>query len=517
MGETHLCYQTPYCGSEVFDITETNPNEPELHQYKQLIETLPIGYVRTTVSGEFRVVNSTFVTMVGGDSQEDVLSRDVSEFYQDPKTRENLLSALSEKGQVHNEELKVTTLSGDTLWVSVTARVVDTGGERCFDALVQDITDRRRREDVLREMHTIISARDQTFEEQVQALLELGRAELGTEYGTLSEIRGDDYVFKIVAADDDGIQAGDVVPVSATNCEIAASSEQTLVLGDVERDAPEETDRTGYTEWGISCYIGAPVMIDDDVYGTFCFYDTDPRSGQFSTWEVTLVDLMSRWVGYELQRHRANERLRRKNEQLEEFASIVSHDLRNPLNVAEGRLELAMEECQNEHLETVMRAHDRMEALIDDLLELALAGQQVGETEVVDPSVFRDSWWQNVDTANATLDVDLERKIRADPGRLQQLFENLVRNAIEHGGRDVTVTLGELADGFYIEDDGPGIPPDKRDNVLKAGYSTADKGTGFGLRIVEQVVEAHGWDLAVTESAQGGARFEITGVEFASR
>ncbi|MFB6236019.1 MAG: ATP-binding protein [Halopenitus sp.] len=498
-------------------MSDSNPHEPELQQYKQLIETLPIGYVRTTVSGEFRTVNSTFVDMVGGESPDDVLSRDVREFYQDPTTRENLLEALSADGQVHNEELKVTTLSGETRWVLVTARVVETDDEQCFDALVQDITDRRRREDVLREMHTIISARDRTFEEQVQALLELGLAELDIEYGTLSEIRGDDYEFKAVAADDDGIQAGDVVPVSATNCEIAASSKRTLVLGDVERDAPEETDRTGYTEWGISCYIGAPVMIDDDVYGTFCFYDTEPRSGQFSNWEVTLVDLMSRWVSYELQRHRSNERLRRKNEQLEEFASIVSHDLRNPLNVAQGRLELAMEGRQNEHLEAVLQAHDRMEALIDDMLELALAGQQVGETQVVDPSVFSDSWWQNVDTGNATLDVDIERKIRADPGRLQQLFENLVRNAIEHGGGDVTVTLGELEEGFYIEDDGRGIPPDEREDVLKAGYSTADQGTGFGLRIVEQVVEAHGWDLAVTESTQGGARFEITGVEFASR
>lgn len=498
-------------------ITDRNPREPELHQYKQLIETLPIGYVRTTVSGEFRAANSTFVGMVGGDSREDVLSRDVREFYQDPATRENLLKTLSEEGQVHNEELKVTTLNGETLWVLVTARVVETDDERCFDALVQDITDRRRREDVLREMHTIISARDQTFEEQVQALLELGRAELGTAYGTQSEIRGDDYIFEIVAADDDGIQAGDVVPVTATNCEIAASTKQTLVLGDVERDAPEETDRAGDAEWGISCYIGAPVLIDDDVYGTFCFYDTEPRSGQFSTWEVTLVDLMSRWVGYELQRQRANERLQRKNEQLEEFASIVSHDLRNPLNVAQGQLDLALAECQNEHLETVMRAHDRMESLIDDLLQLALAGQQVGETEVINPSVFSGSWWNNIDTRDATLQVDIERKIRADPGRLQQLFENIVRNAIEHGGTGVTVTMGELADGFYIEDDGRGIPPDERDAVLEAGYSTADQGTGFGLRIVKQVVDAHGWDLDVTEGSQGGAKFEITGVEFAAK
>jgi len=453
--------------------------------------------------------------MVGGNSHEDILSRDVEEFYQDPTSRERILTALREEGRAQNEELKVTTLTGETIWVLVTARVVETDDERCFDAFVQDITDRRRREGVLREMHDIISSRDQSFKEQVQALLKLGRTELDTQYGTLSEIRGDDYVFEIVSTDDDSIQAEDVVPVSATNCEIAANTEQTLVLGDVERDAPEETDRAGYAEWGISCYIGAPVMIGDDVYGTFCFYGTEARSGQFSTWEVTFVDLMSRWVSSELERQRANSRLQEKIEQLEQFASFVSHDLRNPLNVAQGRLSLAAEECTSEHIDHVMRAHERMETLIDDLLELALDGEQAGDTELIDPSVFSETWWENIDTKNATLHVEIEREIRADPGRLQQLFENLVRNAIEHGGESVAVTMGELEDGFYVEDDGVGIPADERDELWKAGYSTSDQGTGFGLTIVKQVIDAHGWDIQITEESEGGARFEITGVEFA--
>ena len=483
-------------------------------RYEDLIETLPIGYARTTLSGEFLSVNSMFVAMAGGDSRDDILSRGVEKFYQDRETREAVLSTLDEEGKVCNEELKVTTLTGKTVWVLVTARAVEIDGERCFDAFVQDITDRRRREDVLREMHTVISDRNRTFEQQVQSLLDLGRAELDTQYGTLSEIRGEEYIFTIVSTDDDSIQAGDVVPLEATNCEIAATTERTLVLGDVARDAPEETDRIGYSEWGVSCYVGAPVLLGDEVYGTFCFYGSEPRPGQFSQWEVTLVDLMSRWVSSELQRKQTTDELQRKNEQLEQFASIVSHDLRNPLNVAQGRAKLAAEEHPSEHLDQVIRAHDRMEALIDDLLRLTLAGERVEEREPIDPSVFGDAWWKNVDTREATLRVNVERRIRADPNRLQQLFENLVRNAIEHGGNDVRVTVGELADGFCVEDDGQGIPPDERDDVLEAGYSTADEGTGIGLRIVAQVVEAHGWELDLTEGAEGGARFEITGVEF---
>lgn len=100
-----------------------------------------------------------------------------------------------------------------------------------------------------------------------------------------------------------------------------------------------------------------------------------------------------------------------------------------------------------------------------------------------------------------------------DRSRLQQLLENLIRNSIEHAGEEVTVTVGALEDGFYVEDDGPGIPADERDEEFAAGHSTSEGGTGFGLRIVQQVVEAHDWSIQLTEGSDGGARFEITGVE----
>jgi len=115
-------------------------------------------------------------------------------------------------------------------------------------------------------------------------------------------------------------------------------------------------------------------------------------------------------------------------------------------------------------------------------------------------------------TAEATLVVESDQRIQADRSRLQQLVENLVRNAVEHGGADVTVTIGALEDGFYAEEDGPGIPTENRDAVFEMGYSTIEDGTGFGLSIVNQIADAHGWTVHVTEGSDGGARFEITGI-----
>ena len=212
--------------------------------------------------------------------------------------------------------------------------------------------------------------------------------------------------------------------------------------------------------------------------------------------------------------------LERQNDRLEEFASIVSHDLRNPLNVAEGYLEMAQESGDTSHLEEVVAAHDRMRTLIEDILTLAREGRTVTDFETVPLADVASDCWSLVAASEATLNVRASESVLADRSRLRQVFENLYRNAVEHAGEDVTVTVGCLDAsgddaGFYVEDDGPGIPAEKRGEVFESGYTTSEDGTGFGLTIVAEIADAHGWDVELTESETGGARFEIRGVEFA--
>ena len=207
--------------------------------------------------------------------------------------------------------------------------------------------------------------------------------------------------------------------------------------------------------------------------------------------------------------------LERERDRLNEFASVVSHDLRSPLNVAEGHIELLSEECDSTHLSAIERAFGRMDDLVDDLLQLARSGKRIGDKGPVDIGSLSEDCWQNVVTADASMRTATDRIILADWNRFQQLLENLLRNAVEHGGDDVTVTVGDLDDGFYVADNGPGIPEEDRERVFGAGHSTAANGTGFGLSIVEQVADGHGWEIDVTDSSGGGARFEFVGVESA--
>ena len=213
-------------------------------------------------------------------------------------------------------------------------------------------------------------------------------------------------------------------------------------------------------------------------------------------------------------KHRERE-LEQKTERLEEFASIVSHDLQTPITVADARLEMAMEDCDSEHLPPIGDALDRMDEIIDATLTLAREGQVVDETQPVDLDDLAERCFQTVAPEAATLRVCTELTVEADPERLRHVIENILANAVDHAGEEVTIRVDALDDGFYVADDGPGIPEDEREEIFEAGYSRAESGTGFGLAIAEEIVEAHDWEIAAAESQSGGARFEITDVETA--
>ncbi|PHQ43295.1 PAS domain-containing sensor histidine kinase [Halorubrum sp. C191] len=223
--------------------------------------------------------------------------------------------------------------------------------------------------------------------------------------------------------------------------------------------------------------------------------------------EITRLVGVTRNVTERVERER---QLRQQNERLGEFASVISHDLRSPLNVAQGRATLLAEQGESDHLDPLLQALDRMEAIVEDTLTLARQGDTISETESVSLTDLVGKCWATVDTDDATIDIVDEMTFQADPDRLRHVFENLFRNAVEHGGSDVTVRVGRHNElGIYVEDNGPGIPVEKRDEVFEPGHSSAQGGTGFGLTILKRIVEAHGWELSVADGTDGGARFEF--------
>ena len=213
--------------------------------------------------------------------------------------------------------------------------------------------------------------------------------------------------------------------------------------------------------------------------------------------------------------------MERQNRRLDQFASTLSHDLRNPLAVARGHVELLRTKLDNsqddrrEHVEKIDGAHDRIDSIINDVLTLTRKGESVEETERFDLETVAQEAWSNIDDKQATLHVEDSLVIEGERNRLLRAFENLFRNAIDHVGPEVTVTVGLTEDGFYVEDDGPGIPDEEMDSIFEYGHTTSKDGTGLGLSIVKTIAEAHGWSLWIDGTSGGGARFVFSDV-FAS-
>jgi len=231
------------------------------------------------------------------------------------------------------------------------------------------------------------------------------------------------------------------------------------------------------------------------------------------------------------ERRQYEQDLTRQVDRLQRVARVLSHDLRNPLNVAEGNLELAAETGELDRLDEVDTAHDRMREIIEEALTMVRSGSEVESVDAVDLAGFASDCWGNVATADATLDVVSPGVVYADEDRLTHVFENLFRNAVEHGstnpdsqarqdavehgGESVTVRVGVEDDRFFVADDGPGIPPEDRESVFELGWTTEDAGSGLGLNIVADAATAHGWTPTVSESEDGGARFEFRGARTA--
>jgi signal transduction histidine kinase len=169
-----------------------------------------------------------------------------------------------------------------------------------------------------------------------------------------------------------------------------------------------------------------------------------------------------------------------------------------------------------EHLDAMDETTERMSRLVEDLLSVAKQGNVVTDPETTNIKEVVDTAWEG--TGGAVDRTELQYvpvgSVSSDRDRLIQLFENLFQNAIQHGTGAVIVRVGTLKHGFYIEDDGPGIPADCQDDVFGHGFTTNEDGSGYGLSVVRIIAGAHGWDVIVTDSDTGGARLEITGVEF---
>ena len=453
----------------VTDVTARKERERALRQYKTLTESVADPLYVMTPDGTIEMVNEALADHIGHERAEIVGSSPEQFVVGDgvERAEESIGELLTTDREVATFEMRTVADDGEVTHNETKIAVMtdEDGNFEGTAGVVRDITEREERARELERYETILQAVGDpvyTLDDEghltvvndaMEALSGYDREELvGEHIGTLMTdadvAAGEDLIAELLADEKRTNGTFEMVLITADGREIPCENHVALLSSD-----------------------------DDQFRGT----------------AGVIRDITGR---------------KQRERQLEQFASVVSHDLRSPLNVVQGRIEHVLATGEDEHLADAADAARRMETLIEDLLALAHEGQRVGELEPTALDVAATDAWSHLDAGETTLVVETDHQVEADFDRLCELFDNLFRNAVEHGDAD-TVRVVDTDGGFAVVDDGPGIPAERRDSVFDRGFTTSEDGTGFGLAIVSEIVDAHGWSIDVEESATGGARFEV--------
>jgi two-component system, chemotaxis family, sensor kinase Cph1 len=223
-------------------------------------------------------------------------------------------------------------------------------------------------------------------------------------------------------------------------------------------------------------------------------------------------------------------RLERSNEELQRFATVASHDLREPLRVVSGFADLLARRHGDDlgpdgsrFIEAITTGVARMDEMISDLLAYARAGRADQSLEPVDANeVVRDvlsGLQRAIEDARAGVEVDVLPMVNGNPASLRQLFQNLIANAIkfvDDGPPRVRIWAAEVPEGwrFTVRDNGIGIDPEQAERIFgmftRARGSERYPGTGVGLAVCQRIVDVHGGRIWVEPAPGGGSQFMFT-------
>lgn len=313
-------------------------------------------------------------------------------------------------------------------------------------------------------------------------------------------------------------------------CAVVLEQPGRVVVSDAREDArfadnPFVTGAIAHVRF----YASSPLITPSGVaIGTLCVFDD--VTGELTPEHSRALDLLAHQVVDVLELRRITRELGQSNEQLQNFAAQISHDLRNPLTALSGFIELAADSPELANAPRAARAlasaesaASRMSTMIADLLDYArIGGAQLRRAEIsledVLRSVLEDLHAALVET-RARVTVDASLSVTADQTLLRVLFQNLVANAVKFSHAAgiqprIEIEAHALAGAWRItvDDNGPGVPRDQRERVFELMERSAPDdvpGLGIGLSTCRRIVEAHDGRIGIEDSPLGGARVWI--------
>ncbi|MEM7158633.1 MAG: GAF domain-containing sensor histidine kinase [Myxococcota bacterium] len=382
-------------------------------------------------------------------------------------------------------------------------------------------------EAVIRTLYAITSEHEQGFDHQLRRLLRLGCERFDLDIGVLSNIRGERYtIVHVVAPPSLSLSDGDEFELGVTPCSLTLRAEGPITF---ENMGQTHETHPAYTSFRLESYIGVPITVDGECFGTLNFSSPEPRARHFDEVDVDALQLMGQWVGTELARRRRLDDLRAANTELEAFGRAVSHDLRSPLTAAIGYVDIFRKEHEaslddeaKEDLTQLRASVMRMNTLVEGMMGLFRLSSAEPARESVDLSAIAMEIAERLKVQNPARRVEwsIADGLHAvgDRALLHSLLDNLLRNAWKFSASETPARIevgrneGEGAACFYVRDNGVGLPPGKAERIFEPFVRLDDDapGDGLGLATARRIVRAHGGKIWARSAPEGGTTFSFT-------
>ena len=378
--------------------------------------------------------------------------------------------------------------------------------------------------DVLLEYGILDTPPEQEFDDFVLLAAEL----LHVPISMISLIDGDRQWFKASV----GIGARET-PIEESFCAYAVSDAATLVVPDATHDARFADFPNVLGDPGIRFYAGAPLINPEGIaLGTICVIDREPR--RLDATGQRALEALSRQIVSHLELRRSRLRLQEVDRLRDDALALVAHELKNPIHSILAFAEIILDDeespvtdWQRVGLESIQQSGQRLHVIADDLLllrqletaNLPLESVEVDLADVVKRALTAAS--PVAAAAGISLHAEGEQSLVtvADPGRLGQVIDNLIGNALKFTpcGGTVTVVLTRTVDELQLEvsDTGPGIATADLPHLflpffrVDAARRAGTPGAGLGLSIAKAIVERHGGSLTVRSSVGRGTTFSV--------
>lgn len=414
--------------------------------------------------------------------------------------------------------------------------------------LQEDIIARKSAESSLKQsshtlqtMHEITSSRNMSFEGKVDALLRTGCHCFDTDYGVFFQNKDDEALVLRFVGRKPVFSRGQLIDKSNLFSNCLTIDSEPLVIKNAANDKFFK-QHFQYATMGVNSYVGIPVIVSGSLYGYLEFGSLATIPSPHSLIEIDMLQLLSQWIGGEIQRQQAQDNAQKHQADLAhvarlgtmgEMASGLAHELNQPLTAIVNYTRGCVRRLSAKNIENIPSIVEAMEHSCSEAERAAeiirrlreLVNKELPHRDTSDISDIIDVVIKLLQPKIKDMHVTILREL-AEPAptvyvdriQIEQVLINLLNNAMDAMKETALLKREIIIQSRYDEqtvqikvfDRGSGLPNNMRSDVFEPFFSTKNEGMGMGLSISRSIIEAHNGILNAEQRELGGSIFSFT-------